>query len=1385
MCLSDRNRLANPKMHRQTQTGKRILFIISLLLPLCLCWSADTEYGLRIGIDYGAKYFRNYSRKNYNNQPQNWFIIQDKRGIIYSANQGAVLEYDGVSWKGIPIPGGNARSLAADSKGTIYIGGNNEIGYLAPDNSDDSGVPRYASLTHLLDSKYRDFGYVWRTYSTEHGIYFCTTQFLFLFDRDSIKVWPAETSFSPPFICGEKLFIRQKNRGLMEMLNERLNLLPGGEAFANESIYAIVEFSPGNGALLIGTSAKGFFLYKNHSLIPFKTEALETIASNQLTYGLRLADGNVALATRKGGVFIIDNRGQLKWRFDTSLGLPDNTVWHICEDSGQNLWLALNNGISKVEYHSPFSIYDERHGLKGMVFSTARFGSSGCLYVGTAGGLFFMNERGIFTPIPGIPGSCRALLAFGDCLLVASEKGVFRVTEKNNTPQLLSDIPSYVFHVTGRDGRDRFPILVGTNRGIVSLSVDPRTGQWNAVKFIEDINEEIRTIAQAPPGGGDLWLASPGEGVIKISFPAAAAPGHDNQTAPVVQRYGPSRFPAGVETHVFYAAGHIIIATGKGIFRWDEKSAGFVPDGTFGDEFAGGEKGKSVFRIVEDVNKNIWFHSNSRNLAAIPQPNRTYRIYNEEFLRIPLNHVDSIYPDPLEPSVWFASVDALIRYDIGAGFEHRTATPFQTFIRSVWANETLISGGAAAPASAAKLPELPFNRRSLRFSFAAPFFEAEENTLYQCRLDGYDTEWTTWSLETRKDYTNLDPGLNVFRVRAKNVYSQVSEEAVFRFTLLPPWYRSWWAYLIYIIAALLMVALLVKWRSSKLILEKQHLEAIVADRTREINRKNEQLQEMAKIKSNFFANISHEFRTPLTLILGPLEQMIDTAADSQQQNKLKLMRRNAQRLLNLINQLLELSKFDSGTVTLKASPRDIVSFLKGLTASFELLTARKDQELTFRSTAEEIIAYFDVTRMEEILCNLLINAVKFTPGGGKITVSVDRMDRQALESAGFPQGYVELQVSDTGPGISPGQLAKIFDRFYFSENIYEYNQKGAGIGLSIARELVELHHGTIAVESKEGEGSGTRFTVRIPLGKDHLQPHELVETSLSPDQSVDSCQVQSLSVRILEEEIDTHADVEALSEPFTGEKEIILVVEDSADVCRYIRGALEPHYKVIEAKDGQEGIEKALQVIPDLVVSDIMMPRVDGYQLCKTLKQDRSTSHIPIILLTAKAAEENILEGLETGVDDYITKPFSTRILCARIKNLIDLRRQIQQNHRREMTLRPVKTDISTLDREFFKDLHQVIENNLSDPDFNVEQLAKKLYMGRSTVYRKIEALCGENPTDYIRSYRLKRAAQLLQNGAASVTDVAFDVGFNSRTYFTRCFKEMFHQLPSDFREST
>lgn len=1320
----------------------RINSLIAILCILIFCGS------IPVGAEeIGTKFIRVYTRKEYKSQPQNWFTAQDKRGFIYVANQGSVLEYDGVAWKEYLLPGKTARSLAAADTGMVYIGGYNEIGKMVPGQS---GRMEYRSLTHLLDKNNREFGHVWKTFFTSVGVYFCTSKFLFLLRGQQIKIWRAETSFSPPILCGDKLYVRQKKVGLSVISGDTLQPLPWGRRFAVESVYMITQTA--TGGLLIGVREGGFLRHENGSLSSIETPQLIAASALHFTHGIRLSRGNLALATQKGGVFIFDQEGRLNHRFHTVNGLPDNAVSHIFQDTGQNLWLATYKGIARIEYGSPFSFFHNVQGLPGLALCVTRHGRDKRLYVGGGSGVFMMNETSRFQPLDGIPGNCYRLFSAGNDLLAATDKGIFHVSGETDIsgkmPNQITDIPAYVFHAS----KIRNLLLTGTKNGLFSLSRHPVTGAWTARKYVDQLNEEIRTIVQ--DNNGKLWLGSPKGGVTIVN----------DAIKPGIRHPDVSGCPPGIETHLFYAAGHVMVATGKGIFRWHQKKSAFVPDLTLGPKFAGGERGRSVKYIAEDGAGGIWIHSKARNLLAVPQADGTYRIYKKKFLRIPLNPVSAIYPDPYNEIVWLAGADGLIRVVARANFEHNAV--FKTFIRGVHANGSPIPLGGREPV-------LPFQRRSLRFSFAAPFYEAEDNTLYRCRLEGYDRQWTAWSSETRKDYTNLDPGLNIFRVQAKNVYGDVSQEASFRFRLLPPWHRTRWAYSLYIVTAILLVAMLVKWRSATLRREKQQLESIVAQRTDEINRKNIQLQEMGGVKSRFFTNISHEFRTPLTLILGPLDQMIDDTGDRGLKKKYTVMRRNAQRLLNLINQLLELSKLDSGNVTLNASCRNMVSFLKGLTASFELLTIRKDQELIFRSDETKILVYFDITRMEEVFCNLMINAVKFTPPGGRIRVSVIRGQGK---SPAFPEGYVQIEVADTGPGIPASQVEHIFQRFYYSEHPGQHSQKGAGIGLAIAKEWLELHHGDISVSGKEGEGSC--FTVRLPLGNRHLQPYEIADVSQSHEPSTATSYTQ-----IMEEEMEQE-EGNYVTAPFTGNNEIVLVVEDSADVRHYIRSGLEPRYKVIEAENGKEGIEKALYVIPDLIVSDIMMPVIDGIQLCKTLKADRNTSHIPIILLTAKASEENMLEGLETGADDYITKPFSTKVLCARIKNLIDLRRQLQQDHRREMALNPVKTEVSSMDREFFKDLRDIIEANLEDPEFNVDQLAKKLYMSRATVYRKIEALCGESPSDYIRSFRLKRAALLLSQGTVSVTEVAFEVGFNSRTYFTKCFKEAFHQLPSDFRKN-
>jgi len=729
---------------------------------------------------------------------------------------------------------------------------------------------------------------------------------------------------------------------------------------------------------------------------------------------------------------------------------------------------------------------------------------------------------------------------------------------------------------------------------------------------------------------------------------------------------------------------------------------------------------------------------------------------------------------------------------------------------------------------------IPPGKKRLEFYYTGISFVNSRQIKFKLKLEGYDSDWVDAGFARSTTYTSLSPGKYTFRVKACNSDGVWSEKnASLSFYLKSYFYQTTWFYLSVLLFVLLLafffhrfrvrqlktrekeLGRLVDLRTSdlrerNLELEKarqniQHSKELIEVKNQQLEEQSEKLKEMDKVKTRFFANISHEFRTPLTLIMGPLEQMIAACGENEKEKKrkLNLMLRNAQRLLRLINQLLELSRLDSGKLKLQAVKTDIIIFMRGIIDSFQILAQQKELDLVFHSgqnneeETAEMNLYIDPRKMEDIMSNLLVNAIKFTPPGGKVTVTIVKnfcggpgggfLEKSPLVAEGknnFPEGCVEISVSDTGPGVPHEQLARIFDRFYQADSTYEHHQKGSGIGLALSKELVELHQGTIEPRSREGEGS--EFIIRLPMGSAHLAADEIVEQGVPADVKgvpTDDSNEVKIREKIPEFEMEIEAE-EKENEPGLHKADIILVVEDSADLRGYIREALEPAYTVVGAGDGREGIQKAQEIIPDLIISDIMMPEVNGYELCRELKTHVNTSHIPIILLTAKASEENIIEGLETGADDYITKPFNTNILSARIKNLIDLRRQLHLKWDREMTLQPTKMSVSKIDEEFVQELQEVIEKNLSEPEFNVEDMGKRLYMSRATLYRKIFALSGKTPSEFLRSYRLKRAAQLLANNFGSVTEVAFEVGFSNRNYFTKCFKEQFHQLPSDYKEN-
>jgi len=572
---------------------------------------------------------------------------------------------------------------------------------------------------------------------------------------------------------------------------------------------------------------------------------------------------------------------------------------------------------------------------------------------------------------------------------------------------------------------------------------------------------------------------------------------------------------------------------------------------------------------------------------------------------------------------------------------------------------------------------------------------------------------------------------------------------------------------------------------------------------------SDKLKELDKMKSHFFANVSHEFRTPLTLILGFLEEFKSMNNDRESQHKLTIMQRNALRLQNLINQLLSLSKLESGKMKLKIKEEDIVTLSKGYTQSFESLAKQKNIKLEFISKKENIPAYIDKDKYEKILYNLISNAFKFTGEGGVVRIAVssqqavvgntltDSLGQSTanckLRTAELEGSSVCIKISDTGTGIPPEKLPHIFDRFYQADDTYKADDEGTGIGLALVKELVEIHHGRINVESDpdsyRGE-KGTTFTVVLPIGKDSFQPEDFVTVDEPEEKKGDpitKIEQENIADIIIEPENNKEKIEE---EVLTGEniKPLLLVVEDNEDMRYYIRTNISSDFHITEAENGEQGYMKAIDKVPDLIISDVMMPKMDGIELCKKLKIDERTSHIPVILLTARASMEDRLEGLETGADDFLTKPFDQQELLIRAKNLIRQRKKLQKQFTQKAkllglneVLKLPEYGINSADQKFLTKAIDIVNSHIEDEDFTTETFRQELTMSNTQLFRKLKSLVGMSASGFIRSARLNRAAELLKRKTGNVTEIAFQVGFNNLSYFTKCFQEQFGVLPSEY----
>jgi signal transduction histidine kinase/DNA-binding response OmpR family regulator/ligand-binding sensor domain-containing protein len=695
-----------------------------------------------------------------------------------------------------------------------------------------------------------------------------------------------------------------------------------------------------------------------------------------------------------------------------------------------------------------------------------------------------------------------------------------------------------------------------------------------------------------------------------------------------------------------------------------------------------------------------------------------------------------VKPDPYEPAA--------------------VLTGFRLFNRTVLPGITTPEGFQLEK-NLSSLDQLVLTHRDnvISIEFSALHFSCPEQNYFAWKLDGFDPDWNYGDASQRlAHYTNLPAGNYTFLVKAANsdgVWNQ--EPARLGIRVLPPWWRSGWAMFFYTAAFIGLLYLVGKIG---------RLRANYENRIQLERIEKQKLEEVNQMKLIFFTNISHELKTPLTLIISPLEEIISrrSAGSSSLHNTLSLMHRNAVKLLHMINQLLDIRKAEAGLMKLETEEGNIVQFAGEICLSFRELARQRNCQFELNPEKPVIMVRYDPDQLEKVCYNLLSNAFKFTQPGGIISVTIGE-DKE--------QNRCFIRVKDNGKGIPADKIPYIFERFFRAEETdHTGDEGGTGIGLSLVKMLVEQHHGQIDVESSPGEGSV--FTVWLPLNPDNRAAEspraraEVLQSYLPTGNPVD------------------HGPAGGINSE-AKEQSVILLVEDNPDIRQYLCDSFSADYQIVEAGNGQEGLDKTLEYMPDLIICDISMPGMDGLELTKRLKSGVETSHIPIILLTARTSLIFKIDGLELGADDYITKPFNLKLLQLRVKNLIESRRQLREKFARNMTSLEPESSVSAfteIDQEFLESVDRIIDQYLADPGFSVDDLAASLLMNRKQLYRKIKALTNQTPNDYIRSIRLQRAARLLKTRQFTIAEVTYRVGFQDLKYFRERFRDFYGVNPSE-----
>jgi len=1158
--------------------------------------------------------------------------------------------------------------------------------------------------------------------------------------------------------------------------------------------------------------------------------------------------GSLWVGTRKGGLNKFDSKNERFIHFlhdpNNPHSLSEKYVSGIYEDRAGNFWVGTAfSGLNKLNRGTgQFSNYKHDPGNPNSLgdnwVMSIYEDKSDVLWVGTVDGVYKSDPgKNQFANYSDIPGNRNSLNGnyigsiqvsnYGEqkTLWIGTKTGGINKLDRN-TGRFTHYVhdpgnPKSIPHNCGTAlYEDRTGILWIGSWGNGLISFDPETEKFN--QYIVDVDDPIsqssniiRTIYEDK--NDVLWIGTQSAGLIKFNRETNQF-SHKGLRTQVLKIYEDSM-------------GELWIGASWRLFKLNRKTQEYTSYKNNPDD-PNSISSSSIHSIHEDKTGRLWFGTYSGGLNKFNRESGEFKSYTMHN-GLPNDVVQGILEDK-QGNLWLSTNNGLSKfnpeteifrnYDVHDGLAGNqffagayavskdgemyfgsskglvafyperlkdnshipkvVITDFQIFNESVILkknNDGKKNNVYALPKPITLLEEIEISYKEniFSFEFAALDYRSPQKNQYAYKMEGVDPNWVNTDASRRfATYTNLDPGEYTFTVKGSNNDGHWNDEGIsIKVIITPPWWKTNIAYILYFAFCISIIVTIWRFQTNRLRMKQQ---------MQMQNFEAEKLREVDKLKSRFFANISHEFRTPLTLIKGPVKQMLGGEFTKGIKDQFRMILRNSDRLLELINQILDLSKLESGEMKLKVIKTDISQYLKGMVLSFSSLAESKKVTLNFSSIENSVIGYIDRDKLEKIVTNLLSNAFKFTPEGGEIVVGIcqkhpplspfhkgERINSPLSSVEDLPTGggcnnldkggCIQISISNTGPGIPSDQNNKIFNRFYQADDNYNKDSEGSGIGLALTKELVEACHGEITVSSIPNKK--TTFGVSLPISKESFEEDEIVKST--------TAQISSFTKERLSGVEEDYSESEKPDQKTSTKKSapLLLIVEDTPDVTSYICSFMENEYRIISAENGRIGLKKSLDKNPDLVISDVMMPEMDGFELCQKIKADERISHIPVILLTAKADLDSKIDGLEFGADDYINKPFEANELKVRTKNLINQRQKLREKFSQLIELKPEDISASSMDEQLLRRLLSVFEKHMEEPGFGVEKLAREIGISRVHLNRKLQALTKLSTADFIRTLRLQRAARLLSNASGTVSEIAYKVGFSNLSHFSKAFR--------------